>query len=228
MEHFIVIVSWIVACLVASLGIPQLISLLKSKRTGKINFISFWIFHLGILLWVIWSSLGSDYLLSTFVANSVCLTINSITLYFLYHYKREFNKNQKLAGLIGILFVYFIGIIFFVLKFTISYRWQSDVQTTMSLIFPSFTTLAFLPQLIYSLRKKIWKGISIWMYVLYEVNNLFWILYWILNLVHLGVEGALIGALIWQTISFTLFGIQFYFTLIDLLKTKKEMKKISY
>ncbi|MCU9934006.1 PQ-loop domain-containing transporter [Mycoplasmopsis felis] len=98
----------------------------------------------------------------------------------------------------------------------------------MSLIFPSFTTLAFLPQLIYSLRKKIWKGISIWMYVLYEVNNLFWILYWILNLVHLGVEGALIGALIWQTISFTLFGIQFYFTLIDLLKTKKEMKKISY
>ncbi|MCU9934007.1 hypothetical protein NWE61_02230 [Mycoplasmopsis felis] len=53
--------------MVASLGIPQLISLLKSKRTGKINFISFWIFHLGILLWVIWSSLGSDYLLSTFV-----------------------------------------------------------------------------------------------------------------------------------------------------------------
>ena len=34
------------------LGIPQLIQQLKTKKTGKVNFASFWIFYVGILLWI--------------------------------------------------------------------------------------------------------------------------------------------------------------------------------
>ncbi|WP_027121502.1 PQ-loop domain-containing transporter [Mycoplasma leonicaptivi] len=229
MLQIVTTLSWISAVIVMTLGIPQLIKLLTTKNTGKVNFISFWIFHTGILLWLIWSSLGSPLLLSTFVANTVCLVIHSIMLFFLYYYKKEYSQTKKMIGYMGIGAMLAVGATFFVLHWILGEVYTKDAQTTMGLIFPAFTTLAFLPQLIFSIRKNAWKGLSIWMFVLYELNNIVWILFWIFSIIYnISIKGSIgpfVGGLIWQLISFTLFGIQFYFTLRYSMNEKRKKAK---
>ncbi|WP_134110495.1 PQ-loop domain-containing transporter [Mycoplasmopsis mustelae] len=218
----IVVFSWIAAAVVASLGIPQLISLLKHKKTGNVNFASFWIFQTGILLWIIWSSLGHKNLLNAFVANSISIVFYSIMIYLLYHYKQEFGKKQKFLAAAGLSIYLIIWIIFIILNQTLKFRWSTQTQLILGLIFPSLTTLAFFPQLIYSFKKNEWKGISYWMFLVYEINNIVWIIFWILNIVSTEEKQAFIGGLVWQIISFILFGIQFTFTLRDHILTKKK------
>lgn len=54
------------------LGIPQLIQQLKTKKTGKVNFASFWIFYVGITLWVIYGVFAGPHYWQVFIANFTC------------------------------------------------------------------------------------------------------------------------------------------------------------
>ncbi|MBN4084108.1 PQ-loop domain-containing transporter [Mycoplasma sp. CSL10166] len=215
MNYTIDVLSWIAAVFVMILSLPQLINIIKTKKTGNINFVSFWIFHTGVLMWTFWSSFGSEKLFATLIANSVCLFLYTVMIGLLYYFKKEFSLFRKKIAYLGLLIFLLVWTSFIIIRNVSDFRWTADVQTAMALIFPSLTTFAFLPQLVFSWRHKHWKGISIWMYVIYELNNLVWIIWWILLIISSvgGAEvGPFIGGLIWQLISFILFGTQFIFT----------------
>ena len=215
------------------LGIPQLIQQLKSKKTGKVNFASFWIFYVGILLWVAYGVFAGPRYWQVFIANFVCIAIYSATMFYLYYYREDKNKKLMLQVILGIVFVLLLTLLLAII-FTINIvDWfksgrpekghnypipilSESYRSVIAAIAPSLTTLAFLPQLIISLKKKDFKGLTPWMPFLFMINNGLWIIYFILIPVH---KTALIGAqqawlevmpaLIWQIVSLTIYAIQF-------------------
>ncbi|MFV9451726.1 PQ-loop domain-containing transporter [Mycoplasma sp. 4463] len=240
------IIKWICAITVISLSIPQLLKILKDKKTGPVNFVSFWIFHIGILLWVIWGATdkNNEKFITVMVADGVGILVNGIMTGLLYYYKKEFTNKQKLQGYLAVLATWIIAGIFTVF-YIIDYgragsqkdpyiigKLHDSISTAMGFIFPAFTTFAFLPQLITSFKTKQWQGVSYWMYVLYVVNNIIWIVYWILLILINEIKGlsitSAIGGLVWQSISLTLFSIQLGFTLHDKFTTQKTTVRHSH
>ncbi|MGZ9756810.1 PQ-loop domain-containing transporter [Mycoplasma sp. 4423] len=221
--------SWIAAIVVASLGVPQLINQIKTRKTGNVNFFSFWVFQIGILLWLIWSSLGNEKLLSTFVANTVGVFLYGTMIILLYKYKDEFDSRIKYFGMGAIVITWIIALIFIALKITNSFKtpvylWDPKTESVMGFIFPAFTTLAFIPQMIFSIKTNSWEGVSPYMFLVYELNNTVWIIFWALNISNPATamhKYAFVGGIVWQIISFILFGIQFIFSFMDYQRRKK-------
>lgn len=230
---------WLSSVLIVMLSLPQLYKIIKDKKTGNISFLSFWIFHIGILGWVIYGATNPHNLYNVVVADGTSIFVNGVMTYLLYHYKKEFTKKQKLMGAIGVAITWVVAIIFIILfvydqKTTGAKLIQlpDKFSTIFGIIFPAFTTFAFAPQLIKSFKTKKWQGVSIWMFVIYEVNNIVWIIWWILGIskelyVNPGQQPwSLIAGLIWQFISLTIFGVQLGFTLYDrhLIKTGRKIE----
>ncbi|WP_406614083.1 PQ-loop domain-containing transporter [Mycoplasma corogypsi] len=242
LEIAINIFGWLSAITIISLSIPQLLKVLKDKKTGEINFISFWIFHIGILGWVFFAATSIQNLITVIVADGAGLFINGVMTGLLYHYKKEFQFKKKLIAYVGILVTFILGIIFIALfikdypiraeiatatdamvkdKLTndLVFTFKPTITTVIGLIFPAFTTFAFLPQLITSFKLKDWRGVSIWMFVAFQVNNLIWIIWWVLLIVNIGSKAGLdviapfIVGLIWQITNLVLYAIQIGFTL---------------
>ncbi|EIE42461.1 hypothetical protein MCANUFG4_00200 [Mycoplasmopsis canis UFG4] len=213
------------AILVASLGIPQLFKIIKDKKTGDVNFLSFWIFHTGILLWVLWSAFSANNLHNVLAANGITLVTESVMLYLMYKYKIEFDRKQKLIGQGAVALYLILGFIFIGLHIAIyttdnlkNLTWPSSAETTMGFVFPAFTTLAFLPQFIQSIKTNKWGGLSYGMFIIYITNNFVWIIWWALLIISSsqttqGVDMSYVGGIIWQLISFSLFSTQFIFTI---------------
>ncbi|MHA3825565.1 PQ-loop domain-containing transporter [Mycoplasma sp. BRA285] len=233
---------WLSVVFIISLSLPQLFKLIKEKRTGNVSFVSFWIFHVGILLWVIWgatNTLNHD-MLNVMVADGISLFVNGYMTILLYKHKKEFSATKKMWGYIGVLATYIIGAVFIafyiadynntgdefdasgniVKHATYLFKVHKDLSTAMGFLFPAATTLAFTPQLIHSFKTNEWQGVTYWMYVLYVINNIIWIVYWCLGLKIQTYKpepnyGSLIAGLCWQIVSLTLFSIQLGFTLYD-------------
>ncbi|QCZ36862.1 PQ-loop domain-containing transporter [Mycoplasma nasistruthionis] len=231
---------WLSAVFVISLSVPQLVKLLKDKKTGPVSFTSFWIFHIGILLWVVYGATAkqNDLFLNVIVADGIGLFVNGIMTGLLYYYKREFTSEQKLYGYLGILATWAIGTIFIGLYFAeynlghgaavsgaFKFKVPEEATLIFGFVFPAFTTLAFLPQLIQSFKTGQWQGVSYIMYLLYVINNIVWIIWWGLGFAIAANNNdsylGLIGGITWQIISLILFSIQLTFTLID--KRRREL-----
>ncbi|WLP85575.1 PQ-loop domain-containing transporter [Mycoplasma seminis] len=236
---------WMSVVFIISLSLPQLFKLIKEKRTGNVSFLSFWIFHIGILLWVIWGAtnqLGLG-MLNVMIADGISLYVNGIMTILLYYHKKEFTVKQKVAGYVGVGLTWVLGAMFIAFycvdmaaysqlseaaqkTFKGTFQVAAGASTAMGFIFPAFTTLAFTPQLIQSFKTNEWQGVTYWMYVLYVVNNIIWIVWWGLGM---GLEsykatpnyGSLIAGMVWQVISLTIFSIQLGFTLYDKALLKK-------
>ncbi|WP_051789168.1 PQ-loop domain-containing transporter [Mycoplasma buteonis] len=230
---FLVLTSILIVCL----SLPQLYKSIKDKKTGEISFLSFWIFHLGILGWVIYGTTNMHSLYNVVIADGLSVFVNGVMTYLLYRYKEEFTFKKKMQGLIGVLVTWVINIVLIALFIHDELsaadakliQLSDNYSAIMGYIFPALTTLAFTPQLIKSFKTKKWQGVSIWMFVIYEVNNIVWIIWWILEIlraVDLNLQyQSLLAGLIWQIISLTIFGVQLGFTLYDkhLIKTGKKI-----
>ncbi|MHA3796027.1 PQ-loop domain-containing transporter [Mycoplasma sp. VS31B] len=218
---------WLSVVFIISLSLPQLFKLIKEKRTGNVSFVSFWIFHVGILLWVIWGATNKINMLNVIVADGISLFVNGYMTILLYKHKKEFSATKKMWGYIGVLATYIIGtvfIAFYIVDYnkadgTTYFKVSKEASTAMGFIFPAATTLAFTPQLIHSFKTNEWQGVTYWMYVLYVINNIVWIIWWGLGLSKEAYGdknyGSLIAGLCWQIVSLTLFSIQLGFTLYD-------------
>ncbi|MFV8479324.1 PQ-loop domain-containing transporter [Mycoplasma sp. VS428] len=221
---------WLTVVFIISLSVPQLIKLIKEKRTGNVSFTSFWIFHVGILLWVIWGATNNlnKTMLNVMFADGISLFVNGVMTILLYKHKKEFSANKKMWGYLGVLATYLIGtvfIVFYIVDYNrlpghYLFKLPDTVSTVMGFVFPAATTLAFTPQLIQSFKTNEWQGVTYWMYVLYVVNNIIWIIWWGLGMGLQSYEakpnyGSLIAGLIWQIISLTIFSIQLGYTLHD-------------
>ncbi|MBN4089541.1 PQ-loop domain-containing transporter [Mycoplasma enhydrae] len=245
---FIQIFGALGAIITISLGIPQLIRLTKTKVVEKPNYYSFWIFYVGLVIWIIYGVFTPNedgwYV---FLANLFCSIIYSFTMFFLYHYNKELNKKQKTWAYVSIalteLFVISLTVVFFILvdqKLKTGTFYNKDGlisffdQTTslvIGLITPSFTTLAFMPQLIKGLKTKQFKGLSPWMPFLFIINNTLWIIFFSLSIQRarilsspesLSTLNGLIGALIWQVLSSIVYTLQFSFIISYERKQKRQ------
>ena len=216
-----------------ALGIPQLIKQLQTKKTRRVNFASFWIFYIGILFWVIYGVFAGPRYWQVFIANLVCILIYSATIYYLYYYREDKNKLMMTKAGLGIAITMLVSLLLTII-FTINiidyfklgkpenkYDYpipilQENYRAIMAVIAPSLTTLAFLPQLIVSLKNKNFKGLTPWMPFLFMINNTLWIIYFILMPIYktssIGASKAWIEvtpALVWQMLSLTIYAIQF-------------------
>ncbi|MFV8401354.1 PQ-loop domain-containing transporter [Mycoplasma sp. CR] len=221
---------WLTVVFIISLSVPQLIKLIREKRTGNVSFVSFWIFHVGILLWVIWGATNNlnKTMLNVMFADGISLFVNGIMTILLYKHKKEFSEKKKMWGYIGVLATFVVGIVF-IAFYIVDYNKEPGqylfkvpdaVSTVMGFVFPAATTLAFTPQLIKSFKTNEWQGVTYWMYVLYVINNIIWIIWWGLGMGLQSYEsnpnyGSLIAGMVWQVISLTIFSIQLGFTLYD-------------
>ncbi|WP_211333934.1 PQ-loop domain-containing transporter [Metamycoplasma neophronis] len=252
MEIAIQIFGALGALTTISLGFPQLIRLRKTKDSGKVNFASFWIFFVGIIAWLIFGVFNSNesgwYV---FIANFVCLTIYSFTMFYLYYYYKDRKKGQLRNAVIGIiigdfialaLFGVFVVTVYQKINFGLFYPIENGLIPTFNksaslavgLITPTFTTLAFMPQLIISFKTKNFKGLTPWMPMLFLINNSWWILFFVLNIVNaknsidpnaLAGMPSFIGGLVWQVISTIVYSLQFGFILAYERKEKKLQNK---
>lgn len=213
-----------------ALSIPQLIKLLKDKKTGEINFYSFWIFHIGICLWVFFGALSNTenpYILKNVViADGVSCLLNGLMTYMLYRFKKEFSKKVKLYAALGVLASWIITGTMVILYITLpNFRLTPLQNSIFGAIAPAFTTFSFLPQLITSIKTKQWRGITSWMFVLYEVNNIFWIIFWTTSMGLNGILWDLVIGLAWQIVSLCIYAYQLTMTVIDEQKFKKSQRK---
>ncbi|QNM93662.1 hypothetical protein H9M94_00070 [Mycoplasma sp. Pen4] len=231
---------WMSVVFVISLSLPQLFKLIKDKKTGDVSFTSFWIFHIGILLWVVWGATNqlNQVMLNVMVADGVSLFVNGVMTILLYKHKAEFSAERKMRGYIGVGITWVIGAV--LIGFYIA-DWNHDANsfllkvpatasTVMGFVFPALTTLAFTPQLVQSFKTNQWQSVTYWMYVLYVVNNIVWIIWWCLGIAQQNAQtnpdtGSLFAGLTWQIISLILFSVQLGFTLHDRILIKKGIRK---
>ncbi|EFF41193.1 conserved hypothetical protein [Mycoplasmopsis alligatoris A21JP2] len=136
----------------------------------------------------------------------------------LYYFKRDFERKKLIYVAAGVLATWIISAVLVVIwVWYPTIRISSNAALVFSLIAPTFTTFAFVPQLIQSIKTKNWRGVSHWMILLFVVNNIVWNIFWISNIVinsqaQKGITD-LIGALIWQTVSLIIYTYQYGATL---------------
>ena len=229
------------------ISLPQLYKVLKERKTGNISFTSFWFYHLGIFLWIFFAAFasGRDNWLSTMISEFIALLVNSIVMFYLYYYKEnkisldptkrpiipklKYISKELWYVMVGLTVLNIISIVFLIIYFTLPNAvWGDTANLVISLIIPAGVTLPFTPQLIKSFKTKQWQGVSYWLYILYTVNNIAWIAFFILwmkinDLSGYG-NGGNIGGLVWQAIAFVLFGIQLVFTIDDAIRRKKGLR----
>ncbi|WP_201798409.1 hypothetical protein [Mycoplasma anserisalpingitidis] len=63
------------------------------------------------------------------------------------------------------------------------------------------------------------------MFVLYEVNNIFWIIFWTTSMGLNGILWDLVIGLAWQIVSLCIYAYQLTMTVIDEQKFKKSQRK---
>ncbi|PZW01574.1 PQ-loop domain-containing transporter [Metamycoplasma auris] len=250
LDIFIQIFGAAGAIFTISLGIPQLIRLLKNKKAENINYYSFWIFFVGIVIWIIYGVFTPNedgwYV---FLANLICGIIFSFTIYYTYAYNKEITKKQlKIATLFIVLidlliaafFAVFVVLVIQKIQTKMFYPKENNKIATFSknasiiigLITPSLTALAFLPQLVKGFMTKNFHGLSPWMPFLFILNCLSWMLFFTLVVIKAKKPGtdieesksiinAAIGALIWQSLAVILYTVQFAFIIVHEQKIKK-------
>ncbi|ENY53909.1 Hypothetical protein MALK_2360 [Metamycoplasma alkalescens 14918] len=259
LQIFIQIFGALGALTTILLGVPQLIRLMKTKKSEDPSYVSFWIFYVGILIWIVYGVFTPNengwYI---FLANLVCSFIFALTIFYSYHYNLKTTNKQKniviaVISMMQTLVIAFlvVFIILLVQKIQTEFFYPVDAngknigkiaffnQTTsllIGLITPSFTTLAFMPQLIKGLIHKKFQGISPWMLLIFLLNNVWWITFFILSIIkakkinteaELSTMNALIGALVWQLLSLTIYSVQFGFVLAYEIKTTKKQQLIT-
>lgn len=88
------LITWIgvVASMLTALSlIPQLIKLLREKKSEDISVTMLLVLLSGLGLWVYYGTLKEDFII--IISNSVAFLINSVTLFFCIRYKKEQNQS---------------------------------------------------------------------------------------------------------------------------------------
>lgn len=82
----------IVASMLTALSlIPQLIKLVREKKSEDISVTMLLVLLSGLGLWVYYGTLKEDLII--IISNSVAFLINSVTLFFCIRYKKEHNQS---------------------------------------------------------------------------------------------------------------------------------------
>ncbi|MBN0970861.1 PQ-loop domain-containing transporter [Mycoplasma phocoeninasale] len=221
MEIAAQIFGYLGAGVTIALGIPQLVHQLKTKKTGNVNFISFWIFYIGLLLWIslgVWHENPAT-AISIFISNFGCGVVYTFTMYFLYHYYDKKTKKMMfgaIGGIAGFSFISAILLLLFILRFSYFKENFATLNGYSGIIFPlivpAFTTLAFFPQFIIGVKNKNFNGITPYMALLFIFNCTLWVLHSVFAiLANPDASNGLIGVIVWNVICGIIYAFQFGF-----------------
>lgn len=82
----------VVASMLTALSlIPQLIKIVREKKSEDISVTMLLVLLSGLGLWVYYGTLKEDFII--IISNSVAFLINSVTLFFCIRYKKEQNQS---------------------------------------------------------------------------------------------------------------------------------------
>ncbi|UUD35026.1 PQ-loop domain-containing transporter [Mycoplasmopsis caviae] len=228
---FIAIVGIIACVATISVSIPQLIYLLKRKKTGKVKFYSFWIFFVALCSWIIFGSFtGKDAKMAAVVyANIFCAYVYCVLLFFMYKYDEKIIRNKRKWIVLSItlsltticLVVGLIGL-YFKKKDGSTLNFDDNTTAILSQIVPVMTTFAFLPQILKTFEKRDIEGLSIGLILMFVLTNIFWIVYWFSLIIAEGrLTPALTSTLLWQVLSLLIYTSQLSM-MINIIKSHKK------
>lgn len=216
------------------LSTPQLIKVLREKRTGNISFLSFWIYHYGIMSWIILAAFapGNAYE-ATLIAECITICIDGALMICLHWFKKELARKYVYTAIAFVILNWILAFTFLGIHFgVLDARFSATAAGVLSLIFPAGVMLPFVPQFIKSIKTKQWQAVSYWLFALGVINNISWVIFFSLGirisvLEHPGTDAYLdlLGGLIWQCIGFAIFTTQLGFTLHDRIDRKKNPHK---
>ncbi|MBU4691133.1 PQ-loop domain-containing transporter [Mycoplasma zalophi] len=229
--------GWFGAFATVFLGLPQLIKLIREKSVGKVKFVSFWVFYWGLFAWVLFGTFLPGGLVQVSISNLLCIYIYSAVIFYLYYYDENIGKlknNKKIILLnvsiiIGVFCILSTAMTIYGIIPNTQKIHNSVVQMILGITIPSFTCLAFMPQVFYSFQTKNFAGISAYMVLMFIMNNVFWIIYWVSRLVEQHTYAFAIS-LGWQIFSLIIFSVQMIYTIeyyVKLRKTKIKIKSHS-
>ena len=89
--QLITLIGVVASMLTAFSLIPQLIKLLREKKSEDISVTMLLVLLSGLGLWVYYGTLKEDFII--IISNSVAFLINSVTLFFCIRYKKEQNQS---------------------------------------------------------------------------------------------------------------------------------------
>lgn len=93
LKEALLVFQWMTIISVLLLSLPQLIKVVKEKEAKHVNFFSFWVAHIGIVLWVIYGSLNKSDTWNVIAADGSSLFINGAGMYYLHKY--DVNRTSK-------------------------------------------------------------------------------------------------------------------------------------
>ncbi|RMX36048.1 PQ-loop domain-containing transporter [Mycoplasmopsis fermentans] len=232
---FVAIIGMIACIATISVSIPQLVYLLKRKKTGEVKFYSFWIFFAALCSWIIFGSFtGEEAKMAAVVyANILCAYVYCVLLFFMYKYDEKVKRNKRKFVVLGITLT--LTTICAIVGFVGLYHKNSegnglnfDPNTTaiLSQIIPVISTFAFLPQVLKTFEKRDIEGLSVGLILMFVLTNIFWIAYWVSLIIAEGkLTPALTSTLLWQTLSLLIYISQLSMMLHILKTTKKAMQE---
>ncbi|QBF34327.1 hypothetical protein EG856_00020 [Mycoplasmopsis phocirhinis] len=212
--------------LTLSVGIPQLVHLIKTKKTQKeTKFYSFWMFFTGVIGWMILGALDTNQtkMSATMFANLISAFILSTTIYFSYKYS-EIKKRKKFAlkALIISLIVSAIAASISIWGYVKNIHMPVKLMAVLILIFPMLTSFSFLPGAIKSLEEKKFGGMSKVMLYTLLLLNLMWLGYWIFLGINRGdFDSNILTSIVWQSISISIYISQVYLMILNRRKYNK-------
>nr|WP_235732241.1 PQ-loop domain-containing transporter [Mycoplasmopsis primatum] len=223
---FIIISGFIAATLTTILGLPQAISLFKSKKTGSVKYYSYWMFFAGLIGWIFLGSFDpTQKVFILVIANIISGFIYIFTLWLTYRYSSDIRRQRSqwmVLSLSSILYLAMTAIASCALA--LGWKISNLLQSVIAQIIPIITTFAFLPQILKSFETKDYSGMSIGMVYVFTLSNIFWCIYWLSFIVNAGAQSQYLSAIIWQAISLGIYATQLILMLIQRYKNKKILK----
>ncbi|WP_029608584.1 PQ-loop domain-containing transporter [Mycoplasma simbae] len=211
-----------------SVGIPQLVNLLKTKKTPEgTNFVTFWVFFSGIVGWMLigaWDPAEVKMSVAAY-ANIVSAFILSYTIFFSYKYsdKKNIQKKAPLALMFS-LGISTLAATLSIWALVADLHMPDKLMSVMIVLFPLLTTLSFLPVVFKSLEQKKFQGMSPGMLYTLLAINIFWMLYWITLAINRGDAGSdILTAMVWQTLALLIYSSQVYLLHMDKCLIRKRI-----
>ncbi|MCS4536617.1 MULTISPECIES: PQ-loop domain-containing transporter [unclassified Mycoplasma] len=205
--------------LTISVGIPQFVHLIKTKKTEDgTKFYSFWMFFTGVVGWMLIGAWDPSQvkMTATMFANLVSSFILSGTIFLSYKYSSKIKKQKfSIPALIISLSISTLAASLSIWGYVANKHMPVKLMSVVILIFPMLTSFSFLPGAIKSLEEKKFSGMSKGMLFTLLFINIMWLGYWIFLGINRGdFDSNILTSIVWQSISLSIYSSQVYLMII--------------
>ncbi|QJG66825.1 PQ-loop repeat-containing protein [Mycoplasma phocoenae] len=206
METFVNIIGWVMAILTVVIPLPQMIKVCFRKDSEGINKITSCIYCFGVLCYTAFGSftLGStgEKLIYISVSNLLCGILYTVMVFFVFYYDKNISRKNLILATLFLLIVFAANIICFTIGIV---RKDWYISNTVALVIigastGAFTTGAYIPQLLKTIRYKRVGSLSMTMIMLLITINVAYFIYYILLF-----NNSMIVPMVWTSLATCLY-----------------------